>query len=171
MRARQSSIPLTFRFALFTASLLVLLTICLTMFVSGSLERSARRELESRTLAMAHLTTQSVLPWLEANDSRSAQTFLAKLSEQTGGFALLYRTDGSLLAATRKYDEQRKLYMTVLAKMNSESLKPVAWLPTYGDTSYAGLLWHKGMLWVSYYSSHEGRSSIYLAKVRWPLQR
>ena len=101
MRARQSSIPLTFRFALFTASLLVLLTICLTMFVSGSLERSARRELESRTLAMAHLTTQSVLPWLEANDSRSAQTFLAKLSEQTGGFALLYRTDGSLLAAVR----------------------------------------------------------------------
>jgi len=27
---------------------------------------------------------------------------------------------------------------------------------------------HEGLLWVSYYSSHEGKTSIYLAKVRLP---
>jgi hypothetical protein len=27
-------------------------------------------------------------------------------------------------------------------------------------------VWHEGLLWTSYYSSHEGKSAIYLAKVR-----
>jgi len=39
-------------------------------------------------------------------------------------------------------------------------------LPSGGDTSYPGLLWHENLLYVSYYSSHEGKTSIYLAKVR-----
>ena len=43
---------------------------------------------------------------------------------------------------------------------------PAAKLSSGGDSSYAGLVSHKGMLWVSYYSSHEGSTSIYLAKVR-----
>ena len=29
-----------------------------------------------------------------------------------------------------------------------------------------GLVWHEGELWVSYYSSHEGSSRIYVARVR-----
>ena len=41
-------------------------------------------------------------------------------------------------------------------------------LPSGGDTSYAGLAWHDGRLWVSYYSSHEGKASIYLAQVKLP---
>lgn len=42
-------------------------------------------------------------------------------------------------------------------------------LPSGGDCSYAGLAWHEGgQLWVSYYSSHEGKSAIYLAKVAIP---
>ncbi|MBN9121401.1 MAG: hypothetical protein J0I06_19995 [Planctomycetes bacterium] len=41
-------------------------------------------------------------------------------------------------------------------------LKP----PSGGDTSSAGLVWHHGVLWVSYYSSHEGKSAVYLAKVK-----
>jgi len=39
-------------------------------------------------------------------------------------------------------------------------------LPSGGDTSYPGLVWHNDMLYVSYYSSHEGKASIYLAKVK-----
>ena len=41
----------------------------------------------------------------------------------------------------------------------------LAKLPSGGDTSYPGLLWHDDRLYVSYYSSHEGRTSIYLATV------
>ena len=41
-------------------------------------------------------------------------------------------------------------------------------LPSGGDTSYAGMVLHDGLLWVSYYASHEGKTSIYLAKVKLP---
>ena len=41
-------------------------------------------------------------------------------------------------------------------------------LPSGGDTSYAGLVFYDGLLWVSYYSSHEDKTSIYLAKVELP---
>jgi hypothetical protein len=39
-------------------------------------------------------------------------------------------------------------------------------LPSGGDTSYPGLVWHNDMLYISYYSSHEGKTCIYLAKVK-----
>jgi len=39
-------------------------------------------------------------------------------------------------------------------------------LPSGGDTSYPGMVWHNNMLYVSYYSSHEGKTSIYLAKLK-----
>jgi hypothetical protein len=47
---------------------------------------------------------------------------------------------------------------------------PELTFPSGGDTSYAGLVWHDGLLWMSYYSSHEGKTSIYLAKIKVPLQ-
>ena len=42
--------------------------------------------------------------------------------------------------------------------------------PSGGDTSYPGLVWHDGRLWMSYYSSHEGKSAIYLAQIQAPLE-
>ena len=40
-------------------------------------------------------------------------------------------------------------------------------LTSSGDNSYPGLVWHDGILWVSYYSSHRGaQTRIHLAKVR-----
>ena len=39
-------------------------------------------------------------------------------------------------------------------------------LPSGGDTSYTGIVPYEGLLWISYYSSHEGKTSIYLAKVK-----
>jgi hypothetical protein len=41
-------------------------------------------------------------------------------------------------------------------------------LPSGGDTGYPGMVFHDGLLWVSYYSSHEGKPMIYLAKVKLP---
>ena len=49
--------------------------------------------------------------------------------------------------------------------MMPDSYEPVLTLPSGGDTSYAGMVWHNDLLWVSYYSSHEGKTSIYLAKI------
>lgn len=39
-------------------------------------------------------------------------------------------------------------------------------LPSGGDSSYPGFVWHENLLWTLYYSSHEGKTSIYLAKIK-----
>jgi hypothetical protein len=54
----------------------------------------------------------------------------------------------------------------VLARMTARSYEPVLTLPSGGDTSYPGLVFHDGLLWMSYYSSHEGKAGVYLAKIR-----
>jgi hypothetical protein len=55
--------------------------------------------------------------------------------------------------------------------MSLEAVKPDLVLPSGGDCSYPGLVWHEGLLWTSYYSTHEGRTSIYLARIRLPGQK
>ena len=57
--------------------------------------------------------------------------------------------------------------VTVLAEVDFDrgTLEPVLYLPSGGDTSYPGLVLYNGELWISYYSSHEGKTSIYLARV------
>ena len=58
-----------------------------------------------------------------------------------------------------------------MARMTADGdYEPVLTLPSGGDTSYPGLVWHDGLLWMSYYSSHEGKTSIYLAKIKLPLE-
>ena len=52
--------------------------------------------------------------------------------------------------------------------MDEKSITPVLAFPSGGDTSYAGQVWYDDILWISYYSSHEGKTSIYLAKVKLP---
>jgi len=80
-----------------------------------------------------------------------------------GGPNFIQLPDGSLVASSRRY--LPKGAKTVVARMTAASYEPILELPSGGDTSYAGLVWHEGVLWVSYYSSHEKKSSIYLAKV------
>ena len=47
----------------------------------------------------------------------------------------------------------------------SGQMTDIVELPSKGDNSYPGFVWHGGKLWMSYYSSHEGKTSIYLAKI------
>ena len=49
--------------------------------------------------------------------------------------------------------------------MTTSSYEPALTLPSGGDTSYAGMVWHEDLLWMSYYSSHEESTNVYLAKV------
>jgi hypothetical protein len=45
-------------------------------------------------------------------------------------------------------------------------LRPILELPSAGDCGYPGMVPHRGILWISYYSSHEGKARIYLARAR-----
>jgi len=89
------------------------------------------------------------------------------LGVRIGGPLLVRLPDGRLLVAGRRYDGAVRMSLMWLDAEKgalSEFLK----LPSGGDASYPGLVMHDGLAWISYYSSHEGKTSIYLAKVRLP---
>jgi hypothetical protein len=81
-----------------------------------------------------------------------------------GGPHMIRLPDGRFIAGVRLYDEKVRTTLCWIDPLTG-TLTEVLKLPSGGDTSYPGLLWHEGLLWVSYYSSHEGKASIYLAKV------
>ena len=53
-----------------------------------------------------------------------------------------------------------------LCELRDGGLFRLLTLPSGGDCGYAGMVWHDGVLWMTYYSSHEGKAKIYLAKVK-----
>lgn len=92
------------------------------------------------------------------------------LGVRVGGPSLLELPGGKIVAGVRLYDGRERTSLCWLDP-DEPSLKEFLALPSGGDTSYPGLAWHGGMIWVSYYSSHEGKACIYLAKVRPPAAR
>lgn len=87
-----------------------------------------------------------------------------------GGPNFIQARDGSWWAAGRMMEKGKA--QTVLCRLDVKAAKlaPVLTLPSGGDTSYPGLAWNGDELWISYYSGHEGKTSIYLAKTRIPLK-
>ena len=91
------------------------------------------------------------------------------LGVRIGGPHMIRLPDGRIVAAGRLHGPVR----TGLCWLDVEAGKLTEFLtlPSGGDTSYPGLVFHEGLLWISYYSSHEGKTSIYLAKVKLPPPR
>ena len=70
------------------------------------------------------------------------------------------------MIASGRDTRSAKAAKTFVGRMDLESVEPKLILPSGGDCSYPGMVWHKNLLWLSYYSSREGATDIYLAKVR-----
>jgi hypothetical protein len=87
------------------------------------------------------------------------------VGRKLGGPHMLRIADGRILVGARLYDGTVR---TSLLSMDPDKGTLVEWLklPSGGDTSYPGLAWHEDRLWMSYYSSHEGKASIYFARIR-----
>jgi len=92
-----------------------------------------------------------------------------------GGQNFIKLPDGRWIAGTRDYTNVKTASSAgsssgarmIVAELGADGrLPPLVTFPSDGDTSYPGLVWHDGVLWVSYYSSHEGKTSIYFAKVK-----
>jgi len=106
--------------------------------------------------------------WIGSSSSPYTDWKFFQTKVRLGGPDFLELPDGSLVAGSRDHSKGDAKFS--LFRMTRESLTPVLTLPSGGDCSYPGLVWHGGLLWVSYYSSHEGKTSIYIAKVKWPLR-
>jgi hypothetical protein len=86
------------------------------------------------------------------------------LNHSLGGPATLRLPDGRFIAAGRIHIEGTHTGLCWL-DLKVAKLEEFCRLPSGGDTSYPGLVWHDGELWVSYYASHDVKASIYLARV------
>jgi hypothetical protein len=82
-----------------------------------------------------------------------------------GGPNLIQLPSGLWLAAGRMHQDGAHTALCYL-DMTEHKMTKLLKLPSGGDTSYPGLVWHNGLLYVSYYSGHEGRAGIYLAAIR-----
>jgi len=87
------------------------------------------------------------------------------LGMRIGGPNFLVLPDGRAHAVVRFYDGKVRTSLCALDLQKGTLTEQLA-LPSGGDTSYAGMAWHGERLWISYYSSHEGKTAIYLAVVR-----
>ncbi len=88
-----------------------------------------------------------------------------------GGQNFIQLPGGRWIVGTRDYTkitpEKKGGATTMIAELGADGkLTPLVNFKSGGDTSYPGMVWHDGLLWVSYYSSHEGKTAIYLAKLK-----
>ncbi len=88
-----------------------------------------------------------------------------ELGSRLGGPDLIILPNGKMLSGSRFY-QLGMTDKTVIAKVTTEGkyIKLVT-LPSGGDCSYPGMLIRDGMLYMSYYSSHEDKTAIYLARL------
>ncbi|MBN1108187.1 MAG: hypothetical protein JXA55_05430 [Bacteroidales bacterium] len=88
-----------------------------------------------------------------------------KLGYRLGGPNFLILKNSLLCIGTRLYAPGGNRTVVNVTTRNGKILKQVE-LPSGNDTSYPGMLIHRKMLWITYYSGHEGKTSVYLAKIR-----
>lgn len=85
------------------------------------------------------------------------------LTWRLGGPNFLFLNDGELIIGSR-YHEEKTCTALFLTDLNGK-VKKIIRLPSNGDSSYPGMVLYNKKLWVLYYSSHEGKTSIYMAEV------
>lgn len=92
------------------------------------------------------------------------------LGIQIGGPQMIMLPNGKFIAGVRLQKTDSKPKRTALCRIDpvKGTLSELLMLPSGGDSSYPGMVYKDGILWVSYYSSHEGKTSVYLAKLNLP---
>ncbi len=133
--------------------------------VPGVSETTLRFLVKDEMIALVRCEAGKKQGWIGTSKPPYKEWKWFETKWRLGGPNFIEMPDGSLWAGSRKYnaDGTRE---TILARMDRRQYEPALSLPSGGDTSYPGMVWHDDHLWMTYYSSHEGKSSIYLAKIR-----
>jgi hypothetical protein len=122
---------------------------------------------DGEMIALVRREGGSTFGWIGRSRAPYKEWTWKETKHRLGGPNFIRLPDGQLWAAGRVYPGGAK---TAVAKMTADGeYEPLLTLASGGDTSYPGLVWHDGLLWMSFYSSHEGKTSIYLAKIKLPL--
>jgi hypothetical protein len=102
--------------------------------------------------------------WIGVSPPPYVDWTFTRIDASLGGPNFIVLPDDTMWASARGKGPDGQA-ATLLAHMTRDSYTTALVLPSGGDCSYAGMVCHDDLLWMSYYSSHEGRSSIYLAQL------
>ena len=136
-----------------------------TFDVSGRPNETTLRFMpDGEMVALVRREAGNRFAWLGRSRAPYTTWTWREIPHQVGGPNFIRLPDGELWASGRSYPGGPK---TVISRLTLDAgYEPALTLPSGGDTSYAGMVWHEGLLWVSYYASHEGKTAIYLARVK-----
>ncbi len=118
---------------------------------------------EGRAVILARRESGPAKAWIGTSEPPYEAWTWNATRRYVGGPNFLVADDGRMWAAGRFV--RRGKARTALARMDASSVEPILWLPSGGDCSYPGMVMEGNRLTLSYYSSHEGKSSIYLARM------
>jgi hypothetical protein len=100
--------------------------------------------------------------WAQSNAPFTNWDF-RKMNIRLGGPNFIFTEDDQIIAGSRVYESN--VYTSLFAVDSKGDSRKIFKFPSSGDNSYPGLVIEGKTLWVSYYSSHEGKTSIYLAEI------
>jgi len=117
----------------------------------GTMYVLIRRELEDK----AGVWATSKAPYTQWN--------FKKLDFKLGGPNFIFLNNKKIVVGTRVYEPDVHTGLYVGTK--NGDFKEIIQLPSGKDNSYPGFVLEKKRLLVSYYSSHEGKTSVYIADI------
>lgn len=138
--------------------------------ISGPDETTLRFLKDETIVALVRRATakdHTAAAWIGHSRPPYTEWSWSPLAYYVGGPNFVVLPDGRMIAGGRYFAAGDKSNArTAIGEMTLTGYQPALELPSGGDSSYPGMVWHGNRLWVSYYSSHEGKAQIYLAKVR-----
>ena len=110
--------------------------------------------------------------WLGYSSAPYKEWNWTDLGIRLGGPHMITLPNGKTLIGTRSYEKwtsktDRTVYTSLYGLDQQGKATQLLHLPSGNDNSYPGFVVKGDELWVSYYSGHEGRTSIYLAKMKY----
>jgi hypothetical protein len=109
--------------------------------------------------------------WLGYSEKDYTKWKWDDLGIRLGGPGIITLPNGKTIIASRAFGEKTNTTFNARTALftldeNGRAVQLLE-LPSGKDTSYPGLLVNKDELWMSYYSGHEGQTSIYFAKIKY----
>ncbi len=128
-------------------------------------ETTLRFSEDDKMIAIVRRESESTHGFIGSSDSPYTKWNWQELDARLGGPDLLILPDGHMITGTRDYPADFNEKM-ILAKVTLDgNFRKLLTLPSGGDCSYPGLVIKDNILYVAYYSSHEERTSVYMARL------